>query len=119
MKKETLDFVKTKIQELTSAPSCSPEAKRAAQAWLDKINTPGMEEETRNFLAELERDLTPIDGLIGFAGSAAGSQVFGAEGAAKMLRHANEIKAAGAEYCDCPACTAVVAILDKKAEMLG
>ena len=29
-----------------------------------------------------------------------------------------EIKAAGAKYCDCPACAAVEAILAKKAEML-
>ena len=28
--------------------------------------------------------------------------------------HAREIKAAGAKYCDCPACAAVEAILEKK-----
>ena len=30
-----------------------------------------------------------------------------------------EIKAAGAKYCDCPACAAVEAILSKKEELLG
>jgi len=33
------------------------------------------------------------------------------------LAHAKEIKAKGAKYCDCPACTACAAILAKKAEM--
>lgn len=31
---------------------------------------------------------------------------------------AREIKAAGAKYCDCPACAAVEAILQRKVELL-
>ena len=53
----------------------------------------------------------PIDGLIAFAGSEAGVGVFGAELAKNILAHAKEIKAAGAAYCDCPACAACKACL--------
>ncbi len=56
----------------------------------------------------------PIDGLIAFADSEAGAQVFGAEKAKAVASHAKEIKAAGAKYCDCLACAAVEAILEKK-----
>ena len=68
---------------------------------------------------ELEADIMPIDTLIGFAESAGGIQVFGADKAAGIAAHAKEIKAAGASYCDCPACAAAAEILEKKAELLG
>ena len=55
----------------------------------------------------------PIDGLIGFAGSEAGAAVFGADKAKEVEAHAKEIKAAGAKYCDCPACAACEVILSK------
>lgn len=47
-----------------------------------------------------------------------GAQVFGADDAKKILAHAEEIKASGAKYCDCPACAACEALLNKKAEIL-
>ena len=42
-----------------------------------------------------------------------------ADKALEVAAHAREIKAAGAKYCDCPACAAVEAILDKKDILLG
>ena len=45
-------------------------------------------------------------------------QYFG-EKAPEVAAYGREIKAAGAKYCDCPACAAVEAILAKKEEMLG
>lgn len=56
--------------------------------------------------------------LDAFAGSEAGIQVFGEEKAKQVVAHAQEIKADGAVYCDCPACMAVAAILEKKEELL-
>ena len=76
-------------------------------------------EKTKALIAELEEDIIPIDGLIAFAGSEGGEKVFGAEKAKEVEAHAKEIKAAGAKYCDCPACAAVAAILEKKDEMLA
>ena len=66
----------------------------------------------------MEADIVTVDGLIAFAGSEAGEKVFGTEKAKEVAAHAEEIKAAGAKYCDCPACAAVEAILEKKDQIL-
>lgn len=118
MKQETLNFVKEQTAALIAAPSCSAEAKAAAEKWLAAVGTAEEAEATKAYVAELEADIMPIDGLIAFAGSDAGVGVFGAELAKNILAHAEEIKAAGAEYCDCSACAACKAILEKKAELL-
>lgn len=104
---------------LMEAASCSQEAKQAAQAWLDALDTPRQEEETRKYLQELEEDLVTVDGLIAFAQSPAGEQVFGAQKAAEVADHGRQLKAAGAKYCDCPACTAAAAILALKEGLLA
>ena len=96
MSKETLEYVVAKAKELIAAPSCSAEAKEAAQAWIAAVGTDKQAEETKKFIAEMEEDIIPIDGLIAFAESDA-----------------------GAKYCDCPACAAVEAILSKKEELLA
>ena len=119
MTKETLAFVTEKTKELTAAHSCCAELKEAANNWLAAAGTDKEAEATKAYVAELEADIMPIDGLIGFAESEHGAQVFGADKALEVAAHAREIKAAGAKYCDCPACAAAEAILDKKETLLG
>ena len=119
MEKEILTFVEEKTRELMTAPSCCAELKAAAQAWLDAAGTVKEQEETKKYIAELEADIMPVDGLIGFAESEAGAQVFGPEKTKEVAAHGREIKAAGAKYCDCPACAAAEAILAKKDQMLA
>ena len=114
MDREVLDFVVKKTHELMDAASCSSEAKAAAQVWLDAVGTDREAAETAKYSAELEADIVTVDGLISFAQSEAGASVFGADNAKNIAAHAREIKAAGAKYCDCPACAAVEAILEKK-----
>lgn len=111
MEKEVLDYVIEKTHELMNASSCCNEAKEAAQSWLDAIGT-------EKYIAELEEDIGTIDGLIDFAGSEYGIKHFGVETAKSILEHAKEIKAQGAKYCDCAACQAVAAILEKKDDLL-
>ena len=106
MKKDVLDFVVEKTRELIDSPTCSSETRDAANTWLDSVGTEAETEETKKYIAELEEDIMPIDTLIGFAESEAGAQVFGADKAKDVAAHAREIKAEGAEYCDCPACAA-------------
>lgn len=118
MDKEVLNYVLEKTHELIDAPTCNSETRAAAQAWLDAVGTEKEAEETKKYIGELEADIMPIDGLIGFAESEGGAQVFGADKAKDVAKHAKEIKAAGAKYCDCPACAAVEAILDKKDSLL-
>ena len=114
MDKEVFKYAVEKTHELMSAPSCCSEAKTAAQAWLDAIGTEKEATETKKYIAELEEDITPIEGLIGLAESDYGIKIFGADTARNIAAHAKEIRSAGAKYCDCPACSAAEAILEKK-----
>ena len=118
MTREVKDYVTEKTHELMEAQTCSKEAKEAAQAWLDAVGTEGEAEETKKYIAELEADIMPLDGLIAFAESDMGAKVFG-DNAGGVAEHGRELKAAGKKYCDCPACAAVEAILAKKEEMLA
>ena len=61
----------------------------------------------------------PVDGLIAFAESDMGAQIFGAETAKNVAAHGRDLKASGAKYCDCEACAPVEAILKRKDEILG
>lgn len=118
MNKQLLDFVIKKTHELINAPSCSQEAKAAAQSWLDSIGTDKQASETAKYIAELEADIMPIDNLINFAKSPMGIQVFGEDMSKKVLAHAQEIKTQGTIYCDCPACKSAYDIISKKTEIL-
>ena len=102
MEKKILDYVTEKTNDLINAFSCSAEAKAAAQAWLAAVGTENEAEETRKYIAELEADIMPLDNLIAFAGSEQGANYFGADKAKGIVDHANELKAAGEKYCDCP-----------------
>lgn len=118
MDQKVKDFVIEKTQELKKAETCCQELKDAAQSWLNAIGSAQETEETKKYIAELEEDIMPIDTLISFSGSDAGAALFGAETAKNIEAHAKEIKANGANYCDCPACAACEAILAKKEELL-
>lgn len=69
MDKEVLSFVVEKTHELMNAASCSKEAKASAQTWLDAVGTENEAAATKTYIAELEADIMPVDGLIGFAES--------------------------------------------------
>lgn len=118
MNQNVRDYVTEKVNELLNAPSCCAEAKAAAQNWLDAAGTDKEADASRSLIAELEMDIMPIDSLIAFAESEAGAQVFGADTAKHVASHGQELKAAGAKYCDCPACAASAAILEKKDELI-
>ena len=118
MEKALLDFVIAKTQDLLAAPSACQEVKAAATAWLAAVGTEKEAEETAKYIAELEADIMPIDGLIAFGQTELALSIFGAEGVKALQAHAQELKASGAKYCDCPACAACKAILDRKAEIL-
>ena len=114
MNQRVLQEVVEKTRALIVAPTCSAETKAAAQRWLGAVGTDGELDETKKYLEELQADIMPIDNLIAFAQSDKGVQYFGAQSAAQIAAHAQEIKAAGAQYCDCPACALVEEILQKR-----
>lgn len=119
MEQKVREFAEAKTKELMEAFSCYQGAKEKAQAFLDALGTEGEQKAAREYIAELEADIMPIDTLIAFAGSEGGAKVFGPEKTKEVEAHAKKIKAAGARYCDCPACAACEAILSKKAEILA
>ena len=67
------------IRELTAdllaAPSACKEVKEAAQNYLDAAGKEGEAAAAKAYVAELEADIMPIDGLISFAGSDMGAKV--------------------------------------------
>lgn len=105
-------------EDLLAAPSACKEVKDAAQNYLNAVGTEKESEVAKAYVDELEADIMPIDGLIAFAESDMGAKVFGEEGAKNILIHAKDRKAAGEKYCDCPACAACEALLNKKSEIL-
>lgn len=118
MEKKILDQIVEKTHRLMEAPTCAKELKEAAQRWLAAVGTAAQVEETKTYLSELEEDIMPIGQLIAFAQSKQGKAYFGADAAAGIAAHAQEIQAAGGRYCDCPACAIVEEILAQKEEML-
>ena len=118
MNQEALNFVIEKTHKLIDAPTCNEETKQAALSWLDALGSVSEKAETERYFKELEMDIMPIDQLISFAQSEEGKAYFGLDTAANIAEHAMQIKMDGAKYCDCPACLAVAAILEKKDALL-
>ena len=109
--------VKELVQALLDAPTSNPTVKEFAQSWINAEGKPEQEELTKQLVPLAEQNIALIDETIGFAGSELGTQILGAEGAANLLQHAKDIKAKGAEFCDCPGCTACKHVIDLKAEI--
>lgn len=106
------------INQLSAAHSCCPEAKQAAQDYLAAIDTPNELTAAQRLLAELAQDIVLVDDLIAFARSESANQLFGTEGAKNLAAHGQALKAGGVPYCDCPACTAALAILKLGEDLL-
>ncbi len=99
-----------KVKELIAAPTCNPELKPIAEAYLANQNKTTADA----LIKALETYVNSIDETIAFAGSDMGKKVFGAEQAANMVKLGNELKAKGEKYCFCPACQAGSKIYENK-----
>ena len=75
MTKEELKATATKVAE---ASSCYPGLKALIEAWQKAVGTAGEKAAAEKMIAGLKECVTPIDGLIAFAKSPTGEQVFGA-----------------------------------------
>lgn len=102
-----------KAKEMISAPSCCPELQAAGHAWIDSVGKSDEKKRAENLIAEIEEDVTDIDHLVSFAHSETAKKIFG-EGAKDFAKHADELKASGAKFCDCGACTPALEILKNK-----
>lgn len=116
MKRELRDYIIEKTREILSVDCCCQEAREAADMWLSSVGTDDEVQALKDYIAELEDDLLPIDDLINFAKSERGAKIFG-DNQADEIAHAEKLKADGIEYCDCPACKAAQDIIAKKNEL--
>lgn len=119
MEKQISEFLIQKTNELINSGSVCKEAKEAAEKWLKAVGTDAEKDETVRYLKELEDDIEPIDDLIAFLHTPLAAKYLGEERAKTFLVHAEQRKVAGEKYCDCPACSAVYAILCKKDDILA
>ena len=115
----TIKDAVAKAEELKNAPSCCAPLKEKTQAWIDAIDKDNEHDAAVAFLKEVEEDILPIDSLIAFAESDAAVKKLGAEVAKNLATHSREVKANGGKYCDCPACTCALAILNMKDVILN
>ena len=107
-----------KAKAMINAPSCCPELQAVGHAWLDSVGKADEHERAVTLIAEIEEDLTTIDNLVAFAHSETAEKIFG-DGVEGFRKHADELKASGAKYCDCGACSPAVEILENKSVILG
>lgn len=106
------------VQALLDAPTSNETVKEFAQSWINAEGTPKQEELTKQLVSVAEQNIALIDEVIDYARSERAKQSLGEEGAAKLLQHAKDLKAQGAEFCDCQACVAAKNIIDLKAEIM-
>ena len=116
MTKEELKSTAAKVAE---APSCYPGLKALIEAWQAAIGTAGEKAAAEKMLAGLKECVTPIDGLIAFAGSPNGEKILGKDAAVGMLKAAKEAKAKGEDTCICTACQNGKVLLAHEKELLG
>ena len=106
------------VQALLDAPTSNETVKEFCQSWINAEGKPEQEELTKQLVSISEQNIALIDETISFAGSELATQILGKEGSANLLQHAKEIKAQGAEFCDCPGCVACKNVIDLKAEIM-
>ena len=117
MTKEELKAVATKVAE---APSCYAGLKDLIKAWQSAVGTAGEKAAAEKMIAGLKECVTPIDGLIAFAKSPTGEQIFGGkEAAAATVKAAEDAKAKGEDTCICPACQNGKVLLAHEKELLA
>ena len=115
----TKEDIAAKVKEMIAAPMCHPDLKAEGQAWLYELGKDGEQQAAHNLIEEIKIDITTVENLVAFAHSPHTVELFGEEGAKKFANHADELKASGAKYCDCAACTPALEILQNKEVILN
>jgi len=105
-------YIIQKTMEMTADYTCCDEVKAAAKAWMDARGTDRETAAWDAYLAELAAGVQPIEAVLEFSGSPKAEKLFGEDYARELHAHYLESQAAGAKYCDCPACSAAMKILE-------
>lgn len=108
------EWLTEKVNAIKNAPSCCAELKKVCEEWLEKQNL----EATQKLIDELKADVQPIEMVIQFFQSETAANIFGKEQAQAILQHAQDVKAQGGKWCDCPACANGRVVLDHAEHLL-
>lgn len=100
------------VREMIAAASCCEDLRIAGRRWLDAMGTDDEPAAAKALQQEIREDIAPIEHVIEFFESPSGKQIFGEEKAKAMAAHAREVQARGGKWCDCPACSAGLKILE-------
>lgn len=106
----TKQEILAKVNELIAAPTCNPELKKSAEAYMKAQDKKTADE----LVAALETYVNSIDETIAFAESDLGKKLFGAEAAENTAKLGRKVKAEGGKYCFCPACQPGSVIYENK-----
>ena len=106
-----------KLEALEASPSCYPDLRQAVKNYL--VALAAEQVAAKKLVAELEDDITPIDELVAFTHSKECVARWGAERSKLLADNADALKAAGAKYCNCLACTLALEILNDKDVLLS
>ncbi len=108
-----------KLKTMAASPSCYPDLRKAVQSYFDALGTDKEKIAAENLIDELEDDVEPIDLLVIFAHSNRAIEMLGAERAKIFAANADALKASGAKYCNCLACTLGLEVLKYKKVLLA
>lgn len=109
--------LKAKVQALFDAHTSNPTVKEFAKSWLAAEGTDKQAQLTKELVSVAKQNIALIDETIGFMASPTAAELFGADKAKAIEDHAKDIKAHGAQFCDCPACLACKDIIDHEKEI--
>ena len=101
-----------KLKAMTASPSCCDVVKQAVKVYLASLALERIAVD--NLIAALEDNLVDIDEMLATAHSDDAVKYFGVEGAKKFTATAEALKASGAKYCNCLACSVAREVLDHK-----
>lgn len=112
-------FLLDKLREIEESPSCCDELEAMIKKYFAALGTKREKIVAEELIDELKADVVPIDLLIITAHSNSAIEYFGVEGAKKFAAHADALKASGAKYCNCLACTLALEVLKHKEILLA
>lgn len=92
--------------------------KEAAQEWLDAVGTDAESAAKEKLLPKLKGSVATVEEMLETFSADDAKEKFG-DMADQILKHAEELKAQGKKFCDCPACTKAKEILEELGEKLN
>ena len=102
-----------RLKAMSASPSCCDVVKQAVKVYLASLAIEKIAVD--NLLAALEDNLVDVDEMLETAHNRDEAvKYFGVEGAKKFTANAEALKASGAKYCNCLACTVAREVLDNK-----